>query len=386
MSTFRRVFVCGWFLIAIGAIAAPLATVLAAEGVHVLYDSDSAVTLSRKTGRPLLAIGGTNNCSYCVKMANLLETKEELAPLAAKYVILKIDTSTPLWQEWQTRYEIEGDGVPKVVVLRGDGKQLYGQTGAPVDLDAFLTRQLEGAGKILSSQELADLDRLLKEATKAFKRRDYAKTIDFAQDCVQADCYAGAVADAQRLLAQVDDRARNGLKDAEKRLNTRDKALDGAMALLQLDQTFARHSTAHSPITQALEARRQDSSKAPLLDQAALALSAQRLETDKKRTEALAVWQELVEKHPDTPGAALAARRIADLERKAAGASPSSKALDGKEGPANSKRAASYLGLGKQLLKSKPGEARAYLEKAIAADPDSPAAEEARELLEKLDR
>lgn len=374
-------------LLAAGCLTAAMPSDLwGAEGVRVLYDGDSALTLSRRTGKPLLAIGGTNNCPYCVKMANELESKEALASLASKYVILKIDTSTSLWQEWATRYEIEGDGVPKVIVLRGDGKQIYGQTGAPRELDQFLTRQLEGAGKILSPQELADLDKLLKEAGKAFRRRDYARTIDFAQDCVQADCYASTVEEARKLLGQVEDRARSGLKDAEKKLNSRDKSLEGAIALLELDKTFARHSSAHQSIEQVLESRRQDPEKKLLLEQAELAITAQRLEIEKKRPEALAAWKSLFEKHPETAGAQLAARRIADLERKTAGGSKTTKAAEEKEGSANSRRAASYLGLGKQLMASKPAEAREYFEKAIAADPDSDVAAEAQGLLEKLDR
>ncbi|MCY2967524.1 MAG: thioredoxin family protein [Planctomycetota bacterium] len=357
-------------------------TAVAADTVHVLYDNDQAVALTKKTGKPLLAIGGTLNCPYCVKMAKQLETNEKLAPLASKFVILKIDTSTPLWKEWTGRYEVEGDGVPQVIILRGDGKQLYGKTGAPVELDQFLQRHLADAGKILSAQELTDLDKLLKEAQKFFKRKDYSKAIELGQECVHSDCYASTVNEARKLLSQIEDRSKLALKDAEKKLASKDKSLDGAIALLELAKTFEKHTSAYGPIAQALEGRQQDSELAPLFAQAALVTRAQQLESAKKKVEALAVWQSILEQHPDTPAATLAEKRIADIEKRS-GVAQSAKPEVGANG--DSKRAASFVRLGKQLLKSKPADARDYFERAIATDPDSAAAEEARELLEKLD-
>ncbi len=354
----------------------------AADTVHVLYDNDQAVALTKKTGKPLLAIGGTLNCPYCVKMAKQLETNEKLAPLASKFVILKIDTSTPLWKEWTDRYEVEGDGVPQVIILRGDGKQLYGKTGAPVELDQFLQRHLADAGKILSAQELSDLDKLLKEAQKFFKRKDYAKAIELGQECVHSDCYAATVNEARKLLSQIEDRSRIVLKDAEKKLASKDKSLEGAIALLELAKTFEKHSSASGPIAQTLEERQEDPAFAPLFAQAVLVTRAQQLEAAKKKDDALAAWREILSLHPDTPAATLAEKRVADLEKRSGGSQSVKKdpSADGE-----SKRAASLLRLGKQLIKSKPTDAREYFERAITTAPDSEAADEARELLKTLD-
>ena len=188
-------------ILAWGWTAAPRAW--SADPVRVEYNTDKAVALVKRTGRPLLAIGGTTNCPYCVRMARQLETNEALAPLAAKYVILKIDTSTPLWQEWTRRYEVEGDGVPQVIILRGDGQQIYGKAGAPVELDRFLEKYLADAGTVLTDRELADLEKLVKEAQKNLKKRDYPKAIELAQECLREECHAEAVGEARKVLDQV---------------------------------------------------------------------------------------------------------------------------------------------------------------------------------------
>lgn len=382
MLCFSRVHLLTAAWVAVAAVGLTVPHPVAADDVHVLYDNDQAVALTRKTGKPLLAIGGTTNCPYCVKMARQLETNEKLAPLASKYVILKIDTSTPLWKEWKGRYDVEGDGVPQVIILRGDGKQIYGKTGAPVELDQFLERNLQDAGKILNSQELSDLDKLYREAQKALKRKDYEKAIELGQECVHSDCYASVIEEARKLLSQIEDRARIGLKEAEKKLASRDKTLEGAIALLDLERKFSKHSSAAGPITQALETRRQDPDQARLLEQAALVAQAQGLDTPKKRSEALAAWKEIAAKYPDSPASAMADRRIADLEKRATGSAASRKEST-PEG--DGKRAASLVKLGRQLMKSKPADARDYFERAIAADPESEAADEARELLESLE-
>src|SRR5258708_35392010 len=111
-------------------------------------------------------------------MAAQLEKDEQLEPLAAQFVLLKIDTGTEVWPKWSTRYELEGTGEPKVYVVRGDGKQLYGQVGAPNDMERFLMGQLTDAGKILEPKELADVEKAAKKAQMAVRRKAWADAIE----------------------------------------------------------------------------------------------------------------------------------------------------------------------------------------------------------------
>jgi tetratricopeptide (TPR) repeat protein len=286
----------------------------AAERVHVLIDQEQAVALTRRTGRPLLAIGGTVNCVYCVRMAKQLETDESVAPAAAKFVILKIDTGSRLWREWRDKYDMDGDGVPQVVILRADGKQIYGKTGAPADLKAFLEQSL---------------------AQKHLKKKDYAKATELGLECAQDDCHAAVVLEARKLLDNLDDRAVVGLKEAERKLASRDKTLDGALALLDLEAAFGEHPSAKGRIQDALARQSEGEEKSNLFTQARQVREAQRLETAKQRPEAISVWKQILENFPDTPAAALATRRLTDLEkREGKGKSPAGKpAAEAAKGP-----------------------------------------------------
>lgn len=307
----------------------------AAERVHVLIDQEQAVALTRRTGRPLLAIGGTVNCVYCVRMAKQLETDESVAPAAAKFVILKIDTGSRLWREWRDKYDMDGDGVPQVVILRADGKQIYGKTGAPADLKAFLEQSLADAGVVLSSAELADREKLLREAQKHLKKKDYAKATELGLECAQDDCHAAVVLEARKLLDNLDDRAVVGLKEAERKLASRDKTLDGALALLDLEAAFGEHPSAKGRIQDALARQSEGEEKSNLFTQARQVREAHRLETAKQRPEAISVWKQILENFPDTPAAALATRRLTDLEkRESKGKSPAGKpAAEAAKGP-----------------------------------------------------
>src|SRR5947207_14332551 len=113
-------------------------------------------------------------------MAGQLEEDDELKPLATQFVLLKIDTGTPVWPKWNARHKCDGDGEPKVFVVRGDGKQLYGSVGAPNAMESFLKGQLQDAGKILGPRELAELEKAAQESQKAFRRKDYAKAVEVA--------------------------------------------------------------------------------------------------------------------------------------------------------------------------------------------------------------
>jgi hypothetical protein len=360
---------------------------VAAERVNVLIDQEQAVALTRRTGRPLLAIGGTVNCVYCVRMAKQLETDEALAPVAAKYVILKIDTGSRLWREWREKYDIDGDGVPQVVILRADGKQIYGKTGAPADLKGFLEQNLPDAGVVLSGEELADREKLLREAQRHLKKKDYSKATELGLECVQDDCHAAVVVEARKLLDNLDDRAVVGLKEAERKLSSRDKTLDGALALLDLEAAFGEHPSAKGRIQDALARHAEGEGKAPLFAQARQVREAQQWETAKRRPEAISAWKQVLESHPDTPAAALANRRLADLEKRE-GKGSSAKSSAGKsasEAPSADRKAASLLKQGQQLLPTKPADAREYLQRAIDTAPESEAASQARELLETLE-
>ncbi|MGE5193674.1 MAG: tetratricopeptide repeat protein [Deltaproteobacteria bacterium] len=322
-------------------------------------------------------------------MAAQMEKDEQLEPLAAQFVLLKIDTGTDLWPKWRDRYELDGTGEPKVYVVRADGKQLYGEVGAPNDMERFLKGQLEDAGKILDSKELAEVEKAAKNAQKAVRRKAWAEAIEIISREPGKGSYAAAVTTLESLAGEIADRAALALKDARKKLDSKDKAFDGALALVEAVRQFSGLPAAREVLEPAISRFRDASETAGLIAQAEIFDKARQLEAQRKWREALAAYQELPAKHPDSPGAAQAAKHITDLEKRISVASGSGKAArkqaaEGEAPGGDEARAQSYLKLARQFEKNNPAKAREYAEKAMKAAPGSAAAKDAEKFIKGL--
>ena len=323
-------------------------------------------------------------------MAAQLEKEQSLEPLATQFVLLKIDTGTAVWPKWSSRYECEGSGEPKVFIVRGDGKQLYGSVGAPSDMDGFLKQHLKDAGKILEPKELAAIEKDAQNAKKAMRRKAWAEAVEIVAREKGQGSYAASAVALSSMAAELADRAKAALKDAEKNLSTQEKALDGALELIEARRQFGNLPAVKDLIDQAIAGHHDEDEAGALLAQAETLDNARQLEAQHKWREALAAFQEVRDKYPETRAAELAVKRIPGLEKRvsvaAGGAGTLQKpAASGKAGTSDDeKRANSYLTIAKQFQKSNPAKAREYCEKAIKAAPDSSAATEAAKLLKGL--
>jgi hypothetical protein len=248
---------------------------------------------------------------------------------------------------------------------------------------------LEDAGKILEPKELADLEKAAKNAQKSMKRKAWADAIEIVAAEPGKGSYAEAAVALENLADELVEKAKLVLKDVEKRLSSKDK-FDGALALVEGQHQFEGLATTKELFDAAVAKHNDDTEIAGLISQAELFASARKLEMQRKWPEALEAFQDLAAKHPDSPGAAQAAKHIADLEKRIAVAS--GKAASAKKGsesagaPANAdeKRAVSFLKMARQFEKKDPAKAREYCEKAAKAAPDSDTAKEAAELLKAL--
>lgn len=357
--------------------------------VRFLYEVQAAEEISQKTGKPILAIAGTTDCKYCRQMAGELENNEQLQPLASQYVILKMDTAGAEFPGWAARFECKEGGVPKVYVIRADGKQLLGETGAPQDMDGFLKRYLQDAGTILDARELAEVEKAAKNAQKAMRRKAWADAIEIVAKEPGKGSYAAAAQTVANLAGELAERAKAALADAEKKLESKDKPFDGALALVEAQRQFGELAAAKELLDAAVTQCNEDPKMADLLAQAELFEKGRHLEGQRKWREALEAFQELAEKHPDSPGTTQAAKHVTDLEKRVSVASgaktgPSKKSTAEPEVAADEKRASSYLKMAKQFEKKDPAKARDYCEKAVKAAPDSATAKEAADLLKAL--
>ena len=321
-------------------------------------------------------------------MAAQLEKERELQPLATQFVLLKLDTGTREWTQWQSRFKHDGRGEPIVFVVRADGETLYAQTGKPSDLSGFLERQLTSAGKILNVAELREIEKAAKDAAIATKRDDIPAAVELAVKYGETESYAQAAVALSKLRGELEAKAAEELAAAEEKLQSEkpDDQFEGATALVQLQRRFSALPAAAEAIEPVVAKYRDDPKRPDLIARAEAFDAASALADERKWSEALAAFREIAKEHPNTPAARLAERRIPDLEKRAAiaaGEEPDSPA--GKPASsADAKKAASLLRLGELILDRNREKAREYFERAIEAAPDSDAAKKARELLKTL--
>lgn len=302
-------------------------------------------------------------------------------------MLLKVITEDPkVWSTWSRKYRAEGSGIPKVYVVRADGKQIYGKSGSPQALPKFLTSALNASGRIPSRAELTRLARELKTAQKAIDDGAIQDATTVLGRAKIAGVYAGSAIALRKLTATMVKQGQTALADANKKIEDPKTTFDGLTALVAVDRNYGRLPALRRQITAAVRAVRKDSALRVSLDRAKLVDRAQQYEADKKLKQASNAWQAVLAKFPKTASAKLAAERISDIAKQGVATSPAKSKPTTKKSTAsrNEKRAASQLRLGKLQRKRNPVKARQYFENSIKLAPKSKIAQEAERLLRGL--
>lgn len=380
---------------ALAALLLSLALALPANaGPQALFDLDRAVAQSQATGRPILAIGGSTGCIYCKKMAAELASDPAVREPASKYVVLLLDTDDPVqWPRWNSRYKVDGDGIPAVFIVRADGMPIYAGTGAPRDLGGFLERHLEAAGTVLDDAGLAELTTAALDLSRGWRRRDPATVIEELNKRLDPENYSLPARQIAAITDQMRKLATSRLAAAERDLKQIDRnpdaAFEAALAVLELARDYGGLAEFGDDLKARVTALAADGITTPVFERARQVIEAESLYASGKRDEATAALRSLGTAYQDTPAAAYATRMLArwEKEKRPAVSDAAPVATATVERPqadtpsGDAKKAASLVRLGKLLLSRSPHKARPYLEQAIEAAPASDAAAEAKELL-----
>ncbi len=115
-------------------------------------------------------------------MLKRLSTNRELAPYVAQVVPIKIDTASSAWQEWSKQHKADGNGIPKVYVVRADGETLFARSGTLTNeqLMQLLAAALNNAGMVLGekdAQTLVEVTRRFQEFRNAGDPKSAIKTL-----------------------------------------------------------------------------------------------------------------------------------------------------------------------------------------------------------------
>jgi thiol:disulfide interchange protein len=137
-------------LLVLSSLLLPLATVPALRAEDqpktarpVLYDESAdgakqiadALVIAKRDGKNVLLQFGANWCGWCRKLHTLFETNPEIAETLKKnYVVVLIDVNKQHNAETDTKYGHPiRFGLPVLVVLDADGKQLHTQDSGKLE-------------------------------------------------------------------------------------------------------------------------------------------------------------------------------------------------------------------------------------------------------------
>ncbi len=322
--------------------------------------------------------------------------------LAAQFVLLKVATDDDeTWGQWNGKYPAAGDGIPKVFVVRADGKLLYAKSGTPDPLPAFLSAGLNESGKFLSEKQLEQLAKTVAEVRKLVEKEDVPLAVQKLSRVLDSQSFAEPAVLAQQLAAEMTERATKALTDAEAQLADSQTTFEGVLAIVEIERTYVLLPAMRKPITFAVTALKKDRVKRDFYSQAEALDKANLLASQKKAESALAAYRTLETRFPNTRVAELASAKAKELEAngvtvktvptsteatKATSSSKKSSSAKAATGKDDEKRAASQLRIAKLYLKSNPDKARDYLQQVVDLVPDSALAREASELLKQLEK
>lgn len=143
----------------------------------------------------------------------------------AQFVPVKIDVDTPEYAQWRRDHPSEGNTIPKLFVVRGDGETLYGKSGSlnGEALPAMLLKTLQYSGKILSAKDAASLNSIsdrFEEQKSAGEIADAIRTANRSRkfgDPGKIPSYASAATRLNELVNVTADEAKSKLKELPKR-------------------------------------------------------------------------------------------------------------------------------------------------------------------------
>lgn len=152
-------------------------------------------------------------------MLKRLNTEQQLAPYVTQFVPLKVDTASPEYQRLQRKHQSEGNSIPKIFVIRADGKKLYAKSGSLSgdQLPTLMVAAAREMGRPLDVKESKRLKEINSSIMSAIQEKNLkAAIVEFKKlkklgEFGQIRSYAKAAIDnnqlAESLVASVKENA-----------------------------------------------------------------------------------------------------------------------------------------------------------------------------------
>lgn len=326
--------------------------------------------------------------------------------MVARYVYLHIDLNKEQENRraWETKYPSKGSGIPQVTVVSSDGRELHNDSGGVglKELTEFLTK----SGRLLPERALAQIRAAVESAQKALDEGDVATAVSTITPVLGTGGAGEDVQKAEEFGKKLIEDAKAKFAAAEEKLASADTALEAAVDILAMTRDYAKLRALADDlkklrIVQNHKDHSEVFAQARLLDQAALRLSA------KNKKDAIAKYELVMRKWPDTPAAKYASAKLAELGKedvividvggsKNAGDAGATDDSDSTAGPSTNKKSKVSKAVAERTAKSlldtaevlasvnQKEEARKKAEQVLELVPGTELAKRAEALLKKL--
>ena len=248
-----------------------------------------------------------------------------------QFVPLKVVTAGATWGSWARKYPPDGKGIPYLYVIRADGKMLYGQSGSKSgqELGQFMAEHLREAGRLLNDREVEFLETIVTAAKEHLAEGQTSEAVKKIATLSQLGTvgdlksYSRLAMEANDLAKQVIEEGLEQIENANSQLDLPKTQLDGALALAELKTAYKGIPEVGNKVTEVYRAAYRDPDKKQVLAQADAinrALARRKVRGGDKL--AVRDLNRLIQRYPDTPGARLAAKHIAEISGEAVALQP----------------------------------------------------------------
>jgi len=254
-----------------------------------------------------------------------LETDASLSQFAGQFVPLKVVTKGEQWQQWATKYKRDGSSIPIIYVVRADGEQLYGKSGALSGdaLPELLMSVAQQSGRIFGESECQLLESCNQAAESALSNERF---VDAAMAIAPVSklgtlgglqSYAAPAIKANEIAKQIGDYSLEVLKQAEEKINDPERVFEGVVELSHVSEFYSKFPATKLASGSLLKEVREDKVQRELLKPAKELVKARfsagkPKKADRKR--AVKSYELILKKFGDTPAAEIARRELELLD------------------------------------------------------------------------
>lgn len=278
-------------------------------------------------------------------MQKRLETDSSLSQFAGQFVPLKVISKGEQWQQWATKYKKEGSSIPIIYVVRADGEQLYGKSGALSGdaLPELLMSVAQQSGRIFAESECQLLESCNHAAELALNDDRFVDAaiamapVSKLGKLGGLQSYAAPAIKANELAKQIGDYSLDALKEAEEKIDDSERFFEGVVELSHISEYYAKFPATKQASGSLLKKVRQDKVQRELLKPAKELVKARfsagrPKKSDKKR--AVKSYELILKKFGETPAGEIARRELQQLDPSSEFLADEAKSMTNTQSPA----------------------------------------------------